>query len=757
MERRVIFQDGMDNDPDDYNNLQDYVQGTFDDVVGDAITSGRKYAGFAAAATSVTAIAVQIGRFYSGGKVYTSDAIFTQDFTTSLPVATKKIANIVVYGQEIDTNSVPREFLINEDTGQSEPRVVATERERQAVVNVVFGSENADPVAPVTDAATIVIATVLLTPSGISSVTMNADNALDSVSSNTTRIVSLEKFASTAAPQITSLASDLSALANGQRNTVTLDSYGRTLARLASLEAKDGIPASASDSDCDFFLDTSKSDLTFSGSQVKIDEGIRFADEAANVTQLSIFNALNPLATITGGVMFPAYTLDRRFATGSWTGEVQASQYSYQTNTLVQKTMSRTRVRYGSSMTVCTNSTWWKSGKYDATTHIFSINGETWTVDPSDYAKAVVNHQMIRVTEFWEDSYEEPYWDAVTVTNTVPGAVVAETFLNANDMWLGGIELGFTRLAANGSVTVSICETENGMPKLDQVISTTTIQRADLQLGADANGYGKTYPIQPVFLSGGQRYAIVVITAADHWLATVQGTTFPQGTFFYVLDGAYQQGDGTRDMAFALYAAKFTASRAVIDLQPLSLSGGIANIDIIAPSVVPGSTSLTFEVQLASVWYPLSQVSTLNLGAGGSIPPLLPFRATFVGTPDVMPAITLTSSQVTISRPRTSLTSISQPRVLPGSGSSQIRVIARFEYWDSAHHTASCNLLTGASYTTVQNASSFSDVVTDDGATERTWVFNLGAAVTSYRIKFGATTDSALDTFHFAFRKDYAL
>ena len=752
MERRVIFQDGMDNDPADYNNLQDYVQGSFDDIVADAITSDRKYAGFAASANT-TVLTVQPGRFYSGGKVYVTDSAFTQDFTTTLPVATKKLVSVVVWGNEVDTNSVPREFLINEDTGQSEPRVVATEHVRQANINVVYGSENADPVAPIVDAGVIVVATVLLSPSGITSVTMATDTALDSVSSNTTRIASLETFRAKAEPQIASLASDLTALANGQRNTVSLDSYGRTLARLAALEAKDGIPAAATDSDCDFFLDTSKSDLTFAGSQVKIDEGIRFADEAANVTALSIFNSLNPLAKIVGGVLFPNYTEALRLQPSTvQSGQVQISAYSYTNNTLVQKTMSRVRIRYGSSMTVCTNSTWWKTGKYDATTHIFTINGETWVIDPSDYAKAVINHQMVRVTEFFEDSYEEPYWDTVTTTTTVPGAQIAETFLNANDMWLTSVGLTFTQLATTGSVTVSICETVNGMPDLGNVIASTTVDRSALSTSGETK-----IGLQPTFLSGGKRYAIVVITPADHWVATIAGSSYTQGTFFYVLDGAYQQGDATKDLMFSLYAASFTNSRASIDLAALSLSGGIANIDLIAPSIVPGSTSLTYEVQLNSVWYPLSAVSTLNLGAGGSIPPLLPFRATFVGTPDVMPAITLTNSQVTVSRPRTSLSSISKARTLPGSGSSKIRVIGRLEYWQSAHHTVAAHLLTGASYGTTVEPSSYTDVVTDDGATERTWVFNLGAAVTSYRIKLDATTDSALNVFHFAFRKDYAL
>lgn len=752
MQSKVLFQDGMDNDPADYNDLQDYVQTSVDNIVADGITDSRKYAGFSAVATGVATLTVQPGRLYSGGKVYSRDAAFTYDFTTVLPVATKKIASLVVFGSEVDTDARPREFLINEDTGESEPRVVAMERARVANINVVLGEENADPLPPVVDGGVIVIASITLSPTSIQSVTMATDTLLDSVKSVSARAKSLEQFRDVAAPQIISLASDIAALTNGQRGTVTLDQYGRTLARLGALEAVAGIPDAAVDSSADYFLDERASDLAFSGSLVKVEEGIRFADEAANVAQINIFNALNPAAKLVGGVMFPAYNRVKRFSVGSRTGEVQISSYSYQTNELKQKTVSRVRIRYGSTKTVCTNSSWWKTGQYDAATRVFRRAGESWTVNAADYAKAVVNHQMIRVTQFWEDKYEDTYWDAVTVDHSVPGAQIAETFLQANDMWLDAIGLEFTRLAASGTVTIAICETDRGLPLLDKVISKTTVDRPALSLNAET-----VIPIQPCFLTGGVRYAIVVISAADHWLGTVQGSAYPQGTFFYVLDGAYQQGDATRDLAFSLYAAQFTASRAVIDLQPLSLSGGIAEIDILAPTVLPGATSLTYEVQIGSVWYPLAATDALVLGAGGNIPPLLPFRAVFSGTPDVMPALTYSESQVRVSRPRLTLRHISTIRTLPGAGSSQIRVIERFEYFDPAHHTATVNLLHGASYATVKTPDSMTTVIAPDGAYERTYVFNMGSAITSYRIRTDATTDSALDVWHVGWRKDYAL
>jgi hypothetical protein len=238
MESRVIFQDGMDNDPADFNNLEDMVQRSLDHVVADGITASRKYAGFTATAASAISLSVTPGRYYSGGAVYNRADEFTYDFTTKLPAATKRIAVLVGYGDEVDTDARPREFLINEETNASEPRVVSMEHARVANLSIAFGSENADPVAPVLDSGVIAIATIVLSPTGIDSIAMNADTAMDSVGTVAARTKALETFRDKVGPQVDSLGSDIAALTKGQASLTPLTTYGRMLDRLATLEAK---------------------------------------------------------------------------------------------------------------------------------------------------------------------------------------------------------------------------------------------------------------------------------------------------------------------------------------------------------------------------------------------------------------------------------------------------------------------------------------------------------------------------------------
>ena len=117
METLVIFRDGMDNDPADFTNLQANARRSLDHVVGDAVTAERRYAGFAAAKTAAADIEIQPGRLYSGGAVYARADKVAKSFLTSLPIATKKVVLVVAYGQDVETDQRPREFLLNEETG----------------------------------------------------------------------------------------------------------------------------------------------------------------------------------------------------------------------------------------------------------------------------------------------------------------------------------------------------------------------------------------------------------------------------------------------------------------------------------------------------------------------------------------------------------------------------------------------------------------------------------------------------------------
>lgn len=766
MENKIIFHPNIDDDPTDFTRLQDFAEASLDHVVQDAITDRAKYTGFQVTKSAVTQISVDTGRLFSAGKVYASaSTAWAKDFITQLPVAGKKIAVVVTWGSESDADVRPRQFLVNAETRQAEPQAVPLVHARVANLAVQIGTEAPDPTPPLVDVGYTIVATVVLTPTGVDTITMNADSKLPSVQDHEDRIDDLEVFEETAGFQIKTLANDIAALkALANRGDVDKNTLAATLTRLAVLESKEGVLYSAVDSSANFFLDTVKSKLDDPLSHVRVEEGIRFPYAAEGLSALNIFNPLDPSAAVKNGLLFPAYVRDSWLQSGERSGEAQIAAYSQSSFNMVQKTMSRQRIRYGDYFTTCTNALWFQTGQYDAASRIFTKNGETWLVSrpdlenvmgavPYSWDGSLGAHQMIRLTRIFIDNWDEPYWDKVTTTNTVTGAQIAETWLQGQNMWLDAVGVMFTRLAATGTCHVAIVEvSSNGLPDLSRAIAQTTLAREDMKLNAET-----VVPLNPTFLQAGRRYAVVLTTAADHWVATVPGQSFTQGTFFYVLDGAYAQGDAFRDLWMKLYRARFNSARAVVALNPLQLSGGILEMDILAGTVVPDGTTLSYEIQVGSSWYALQDVNTYMLGQGGTIPPLLPLRAVFMGSVDCMPAINLADSQVSVSRPDVTARHITQTRTLTAS-STQIRVIERYEFFDPVYHTASAQLRSGASFSTIATPSSVTTHIDpNDGAYEKTYVFNLGAAITQFRVDTQITTSTNQKTFHVAWQKDYSL
>jgi hypothetical protein len=759
MEQKINVFAYAENVPEDINNLQTYVADSIDHIVADAIVATPRYAGFLAAKSGPAQVTLTVGRLYNSGKVYAKDTPTAYDFVAQLPVAAKRIVLISAWGSEVDTGATPRNVLIAaQSTPQNpvyQPQILEIVHARVANLGTSIGAEAPDPAPPVIDATLLPIAKVILTPTGVESVTNFSVNEVPTLADVEDRVIDLEAFEAAAAPQLASLASDIARLSNDLKRPDSSQLTGRMLGRLAVLEARNGIPSNAADSSADFFLDPANTDITNVNSNCKVAEGVRFADDGVAVTALQLFNPLNPLATIAGGVLFPAYDPALRFTTGPQSGATQISAYTYQTQNIVQKTMSRQRIRYGREFTVCTNSAFWRSGTYDPVSQTFTRNGETFSLSAADAQRAAQGHAFIRLKQFWTDIYQEPYWDVVTTTSSIAGASIYETFPVGQDFWLHSVGLLFTALDATGSVTIAICECETtGEGNLAKTLAQATLARSALQAAPAKTVFAFS---KPVYMQAGKRYALSVITPGNHYIATASGPSFPQGMFFGVT-GGYGVADPTKHIVADFHACKFRQTVTAIDLASLQLSGGITSIDILAAAIAPSSTALTYQVQLSGIWTSLNDVNIGNLNAGGALPPLLPFRAVFAGTQDIMPCLDLLTSQVKVARPKTSYTAIWPATArTPPAASASIRATIRFESFEAAWHTTAAKLLTGASYATETNPSSYTDVTTADGALERTYVWNLGAAVSSYKIKTTGTTTTPLITFHQAWIKDWVL
>jgi hypothetical protein len=758
MEQQPIFRDRQELQAADLSNIGGFARQSLDHVVADGIQHGKGWVDFQVVKSGIAEITVKPGRLYNAGAVYVSASDVVFDLLAELPAANRKWVAIVAWGQEVETDTQARDFLIDATTGVTEPQAVPMMRLRKAVVGTVAGVTAAQPAKPTIDGANSVIAWLLLGPADVESITLVEDNALPQLARQKGRIDDLTFWRELVGPRVDSLASDLARLRSEiaqMGKSRLIDQIAVDVARLKELsELEDG----HSDYGADRFLDTGESDTTNVTFLAKVEEGVRFADEAAQVEALSVFNPLNPDVIVSNGFLLPKYTEVKRFAVGPFAEELSIAQYQYQTHQMVQRTVSRERIRYGETVTVCTNAAWYKSGQYDSARQVFVKDGETWQLIEGNPAGS---HSTVRLRRYWIDTYEIAYWDRITIPHVIAGQQIGQTFLNPQDGWLTSIGLSFTQKAATGNVNVALAQvTASGTPDLSSLLNLVTLEAASILTSGDGTVETKvSFPA--TFLEAGKRYAILLTSGGNHYVAMAAGTAYAQGTFFSSVDGAYQQGTANKDLMFALYFARFAQTRSVVDLKALSLSGGIAAIDILAPVIKPGSTSLTYEVQVAGSWTPLQEVAAGNTVLFG-LPPLLPFRAVFVGTTDVQAGIHLTDSVLKYSRPRTGFKHLSKLYAL-AAPTRNLKVIALIENYAEVHHDLGCSIAVNGGTAEIPPGSVLDEVLdppidardADHKRIRRSFTWTpaeLTAPASRIRITLTGATASALDTFHVAER-----
>lgn len=756
MEKLVLFRERQEVTADDLSNTGAFAQASIDHVVHDGIQDGNGWAEFNVAETGVAEVTVDPGRLYFSGAVYVAEDDTVFDLIGVLPNTNYKWVAIVGYGNTVETDTQPRDFLIDATTGATEPAAVSMQKLRKAEIATIVGVEAPQPSKPTIGSGNILIAWVYLDPTGVVSISMAEEYRLPQAARNAQDIDALEAWKDTVGPQIDALRSLIASLQaqldNVASNEIDIDPLYIDMARVKEqLEIED----SYTDYDADRFLDDSESDTVDVNYLALVQEGVRFSDEASQVTNLDVFNPLNPDVVVSNNMLLPKYTEVQRLKVHPYNEELSISQYTYQTHSMRKRTVSKTRIRYGESKTVCTNSRWWRSGRYDSVNQTFSVDGETWEVLPDSRGK----HKRLR--RFWYDTYEEHYWDRITVNHNINGQQIAQTFLNASDGWLTSIGLYFTRVGGTGNVDVALAEVKHGAPDVDNLINSTTLNVADMKASSDGTVETKvTFPA--TFLEGGKRYAIVLTTGGNHYVAMAHGTQYAQGTFFYSVDGAYQMGNFEKDMMFALYFANFPKVRTVVDLETLSLSGGITDIDILAPMILPESCSLTFEVQISGsgVWVPIEEAAANTAFAG--LPSSMYFRAVFTGTNDVQPGINMLDSVLMYSRPRTTFKHISTDYSL-ASPTQSFKVVAILENYYETNHNLDAKILIGGTGSEIAHAT-VTDVELDPPVDarsanhkriKRTWTWTnvqITAPMSSVAIVLNGTTSSALDTFHVAER-----
>lgn len=752
MERKVIVHPDQQITDTDFNNVGQFARESMDHIVHDGIEPGRKFWGFPVSETGPLEVTVGAGRYYNQGKVFyrNDEGGVTLSLADHVPIVTKKIVTVAVWGNEVDTATQPRTFLTDPETLATHAETVATENRRHAEIDLAPGVEAVEPQPPPLDANVIAVAYIVLTPTGIESIQPVEANRITSVASNREKINELNAWRNQAGSIIDTLRSDVAGIVDRQRGLIGREDFNDVVADVAAIKDVLELPDDLTAYSADHFLDLRGSDTEHPDWLAKVEEGARFPHAQERLAQIALLNQFEEKVTVTNGFMLPKWHEVTRISVVGNDGELSLSQYQFQTTTVVEKKRTRERIRYGAEMHKCTNSSWWKSGHYDVEQGLFTREGETFEVlgrVPGKKAK------WLRLRQFWIDYVEESYWEEVTVTEGINGSVVGQTFLNAQDGWLTSVDLYFTRVGSTGDVHVLITETSGGAPDINKAIAKVTVDAANLKTWPEATNV----PFTPTHLSAG-RYAIVIITPGNHFAATVANNKFAEGSLFYSTDSAWFMGDLVRDLAFRAKFAEFESPRVEVQMQPLELENGIAAIDLLIEAITPTGCEIHHEIQINSVWKRLSEENP-NLLNG--LPALVPYRIVFVGTTDNHAGIALGAPSTALTfRPRTDFSHVSNTRELPAS-CDQVEVRAEVEWWDDDRHTLDIKLLTGETFSTEVSPDSVEERdlpnLTDvESRKEFRAKFELQAPVEEYKILLEGTTNNALVTYHVSKRVDIA-
>jgi len=717
--KQVIFRDNQELQAADFNNMQLNAGAALTMALYDAISPGRHYAGGDVVASSATELTVAAIRLYQDGAQFLSEATTTLNLFAHLPLVTQRVVTVAVWGQTVETLVEPRDFLIDPAGDATEPRAVAMQSLMQAVIELVPGAESADPQAPAIMPGVLALADVLLSPTGVVSISMRTGNRLPSALANAQDIGKLNLWKREIEPRVSALGSDLAALSERTRDMPTSGLIRDMASDIARLKERLDLPDTYANYASDKFGDESESDPAYAGYNALASVGLRFPVVAVAYAPVQLFNPIEPLVkrASDGNTILPAYSeIMRHDLAGGYAGDTALNQYPSYSQAFSSMLWGNYWYHYGyhwNQYASWYNRYWWNYYGYD------------WWFNSSPY-----------------------YWQAFQANQTgvsaaVNGSMVAQTQLVNTSMWLTSLGFFFTAISPGANCEIAVVETTQGKPDPSKTVARVTLSAEDIKMYPQETKVA----LPPSYLEGGKRYALIIMSSGAHRVALVDGARNTQGTLFFGTDGEYLSGVLNKDLMFRAYAASFERTRVEVPMQNVSLAGGISDIELKARATVPDGTELTYEIQIAGVWKRLGD----DLNHLSVKPDIVPLRAVFLGTSDVMPAMQLAPDGLTASRPSTAFTHFSELRTL-GAATTAVDVSVWVDGFDEVNHDLICAIINGA--TTVNPTSTVDRM--EDGVLKRTFKFAALTSTTSYRIKLTGSRLAASAPFTVLERTDVA-
>lgn len=690
MTKTVSFSEAEIAEPQDFDAISAYARAGDEAITSGAIDYPHHWADITIGQASAVELSINHGHLFAGGVIYANDAPITINLQAHLPLVTgdRRYVALLLRGVE-ETISERRMIEVDVDTGETVQMAVPKTGIRRIEVVVQQGLSSPTPIKPSVSSTECCLAFVELGTTGIAAIEMDHGSRVKSLYEVDGRLSLVEGDVANTTRRVSTIETDIANIA-ARLGDIPHPTIMRQIKRdLGAIRRQMALPDEARAYWFDPALLQDDWDKTHPNWLARIREGIRFPWAAERDARLELIDASASQIRLYDTLLMPAWTETLRLDVAGDGSSTNISQIPHSVVNVVRREVSRTVTEYGPTVTVCENNTYWADTHSRAVGELFTANGETFEVVAITGNKEWAGHVIRAVRQVIQRTVTDVYWDHVTEEMGVNGAVYGQTWLCSQPMILTSLDLPFTRVGTSGDVHLFVCECdEGGEPRFSQVIANATVAAEDLTTGH------QKFAIRPSLLESGKRYAWFVVTTGNHALETVSGNKYAQGSRFYCTDGVWSQVSTEVDFAFRLYGAAFTASRTVIEFQPLTLENGMTEIRLLTAGWAPGGTALQWEISPSDsdMWQPLTLDAT-NSGALDGLPALVRLRAVFVGTTDLQPALVLDSKARGMTfRPRADMVAIAQPRDL-GITSETIQVEAVLDVFYPALHTAAIKLI----------------------------------------------------------------
>jgi hypothetical protein len=790
MRTRVLIDTNQKVSAEDFLNFGAFPRDSFDSIVGNLLIPDKAFSGFQVTIPGTGAVVnVAKGELWYNGKDFFNDQTggTNIDLSDRLPSVTKRYVAITAAGIEAPANPQPRTFLEDALTRQTVARMTTTEMRRWVNLSPVSGAVAADPQKFEAATDVVVIAWVLLDPNGVVSVERATENEAPSLREADTRLNAFDEWKGAIGAQLDTLKSDLAGLARkiGDMASATqLVSVQRDMARV---KEKLSLPSAFTAYSADYFIDSSQSDINHVDYLAEVQDGVRFPPASILEVQLALLNLQDPLVVTQDNFVLPAYTETPRLnliqhgAFGDAINgpiSIPIAGYPFISGAFFRQLLRlRARFRYGPELpSIKINANYFTQStgvQNDPVSELFRLNsGEVYNAPTAD-EEQISLYDPRRLPGVWVDRFKTAgYWFKRSLNFNVSGSGLCQTFFNAQDGWLTSVEFALQQVGASGNMDVFICECDaNGVPQARRIISHSVVNVADLKTLQWTPERTTKANIVPTMLFAGQRYGVIVMSSGNHRFWLIQRNKFTQGQLFSMTsDGIFSPVSvsstgwqiNEADLGIRLNFASFNSPRTIVNMQPLTLTGGIGKADVLAEAIIPSQCSIAHEVQVSGNWIELSRQVDPTTHPFTGLPALLPYRIVLNGTTDAMPGIGVgAASRVRTSRPRTDFKHISTARTFPSA--TTVKAFYRVENarilsgaLDAGHQTISFRLMTGAGFTTLTApTTTVATVAPDDpNALEYALTWTGLAATTTAKFQAFGTSDNALTVYHLSQRTD---